>query len=61
MVNCDEASTEASILGNKWLLHLTIVAVMMATEDSSLGWILLGTWEHLEKENDKLRCLNSQL
>lgn len=57
MVNCDEASMEANVRGNKWLLPLTDVAAMMATEDSSLGWSLLGT---REKESDKLRCLNSQ-
>lgn len=42
MVNYDEMSTEAHPWKPKWLLHLTIMAIIMAgNKDSDVGWIIL--------------------
>lgn len=40
---------------SKWLLHLTTDAY----EDCSVDWILLASLQSLQKENNKLRSLNS--
>lgn len=48
-------------LGSRRVPFLTGVAALMMKEDGSLGWILLGTLDHVEKENDKMGCFISKL
>lgn len=48
-------------LGSGRVASLTPVAALMMKEDGSLGWILLGTLDHVEKENDKMGCFISKL
>lgn len=36
MGNCDEASAKARVFGDKWLPHVTMVAVMMTHR--TIGW-----------------------
>lgn len=61
MVNCDEAFTEANTFGERVAVILEHGGSIGDKKDGSLGWTLLGTLDHTEKENDKMGCFISKL